>query len=85
MMARVPSYDLRVGTFGEGWWDFVPGVLAQQWSSDTPCRNCELINLCGQCPGWAQMESGDQEAPVEYLCQIAHLRAEAFGPNGAKE
>jgi hypothetical protein len=25
------------------------------------------------------MESGDQEEPVEYLCRIAHLQAEAFG------
>jgi hypothetical protein len=24
------------------------------------------------------MESGDQQKPVEYLCQVAHLRAEAF-------
>jgi radical SAM protein with 4Fe4S-binding SPASM domain len=84
-MAREPSYDLRTGTFREGWHEFIPQVLAQTWLRETPCRGCELISLCGQCPGWAQMESGDQEAPVAYLCQVAHLRAEAFGPSGAKE
>jgi len=37
--------------------------LAQTWSRETPCRSCELIALCEQCPGWAQLESGDPEAP----------------------
>jgi radical SAM protein with 4Fe4S-binding SPASM domain len=81
MMARAPSYDLRGGTFEEGWQEFMPRVLAQTWTRETPCRSCEQISLCGQCPGWAQMESGDQEAPVDYLCQIAHLRVAAFRQN----
>ena len=79
MISRVPGYDLRQGTFREGWRDFMPRVLAQKRSRETPCQNCELISLCGQCPGFAQMETGDQEEPVEYLCRIAHLRAEKFG------
>lgn len=77
-MARVPAYDLCKGTFSEGWQDFLPQVLAQRWSKETPCKGCSLISMCGQCPGWAQMENGDLEAPVEYLCQISHLRAEAL-------
>jgi radical SAM protein with 4Fe4S-binding SPASM domain len=79
MMARTPSYDLRQGTFHQGWHKFMPQVQAQKWSRNTPCSTCELIAICDQCPGWAQMESGDQEELVEYLCQIAHLRAEALG------
>lgn len=79
MMARIPNYDLRQGTFHEGWQELMPRVHAQEWSRETPCKSCELIVLCGQCPGWAQVECGDQEARVEYLCRIAHLRAEAFG------
>jgi len=31
------------------------------------------------CPVFAQLENGDPETPVDYACQIAHLRAEAFG------
>jgi radical SAM protein with 4Fe4S-binding SPASM domain len=84
MMARRPNYDLRSGTFAEGWHDFMPQVLAQTWTRETPCRDCELMTLCGQCPGWAQMETGDQEAPVAYLCEIGHLRAEAFGLDRSK-
>jgi radical SAM protein with 4Fe4S-binding SPASM domain len=85
MMSRAQSYDLRAGTFGEGWRAFLPRVRTQPWTRETRCRRCELFMLCGQCPAWAQMESGDPEAPVDYLCQIAHLRAGVFGPNGAEE
>ena len=79
MIARAPSYDLRQGTFWQGWYEFIKGVRKQKRTADTTCAHCELISLCGQCPGWAQLEYGDQEKPVEYLCQVAHLRAEAFG------
>ncbi|HAM50460.1 MAG TPA: hypothetical protein DCP92_07085 [Nitrospiraceae bacterium] len=78
-MARVPAYDLRKGTFPEGWQDFLPQMLAQRWSRETPCKRCDLISMCGQCPGWALLENGDREAPAEYLCRISHLRAEALG------
>ncbi|HNR37849.1 MAG TPA: radical SAM protein [Acidobacteriota bacterium] len=84
LMARQPAYDLRRGTFRSGWDDFMPRVRAQKWTRETPCRHCDLYALCGQCPGWALMESGDPEEPVAYLCQIAHLRAAAFGWNGGK-
>ena len=72
----------RRGAFHQAWHDFLPQVRAQQWTADTACNHCELIAMCGQCPGWARMETGDQEARVSYLCQVAHLRAEALGLNG---
>lgn len=79
IISRFPSYDLRQGSFQKGWREFIPEVRAQKWIRETPCKTCELISLCGQCPGFAQMENADQEEPVQYLCQIANLRAEAFG------
>ena len=84
MMARQPGYDLRQGTFREGWREFLPRVRAQQRTVETACQRCELVTLCGQCPGWGQMEAGDQEAPVAYLCEVAHRRAEALGLNGTQ-
>lgn len=78
MMSRVPSYDLLRGSFKEAWYSFIPDVLSKKWSQDTPCRSCNLIALCGQCAGLAQIEHGDPERPVDYLCRIAHLRAEKF-------
>ena len=43
------------------------------------CVDSDLRFICDQCPGWSQLEYGDPEIPVDYLCQVAHLRAEAFG------
>lgn len=83
VMSRDPAYDLQNGTFLKGWNDLFPQVLTQKWSRETPCKSCELIALCGQCPGWAMAEHNDCERPVEYLCNIAHLRAEAFGIKNA--
>jgi radical SAM protein with 4Fe4S-binding SPASM domain len=80
IMSRQPGYDLRRGTFRRGWYEFIGAVREQKRSADSRCAHCQLLALCGQCPGWAQLEHGDQEKPVEYLCQVAHLRAEALMP-----
>ncbi|MEA3432199.1 MAG: radical SAM protein [candidate division WOR-3 bacterium] len=81
ILSRSPNYNLRKGSFQKGWYDFIPKVRAQKLKGEYKCDKCELYSLCGQCPGWAQLENGDPEMPVEYLCQIAHLRAEAFEIN----
>jgi hypothetical protein len=31
------------------------------------------------CPANGELENGDQESPVEFLCHVAHLRAAAIG------
>lgn len=79
MVAREPSFDLRQGNFRTGWENFIPEVLSQQWCKSSPCKECKINVFCGQCPGMSQMEHGDQEALVEYLCEIGHRRAKAFG------
>jgi radical SAM protein with 4Fe4S-binding SPASM domain len=78
IISRTPSYSLPQGSFKEGWYDFIPKILAQKVRGDYKCMKCDLLALCGQCPGWSQLENGDPETPVEYLCQIAHLRAAVF-------
>ena len=78
IMARHQSYDLRKGSFSDGWNNFLRDVRFQPPQGDYPCNQCELLPMCGQCPGWAYFESGDQEKPVDFLCQVAHLRAKAF-------
>lgn len=78
IMSRYKSYDLLQDSFHKGWYNSFPQFLKQKPKSDYKCGQCELLSLCGQCPGWAWLEHGNPEASVEYLCQIAHLRAEAF-------
>jgi len=45
----------------------------------TKCMQCRIQSLCGMCPANGEMENGDRESPVEFLCNVAHLRAAAIG------
>jgi len=45
----------------------------------TKCVECRIQSLCGMCPANGEMENGDRESPVEFLCHVAHLRAASLG------
>jgi radical SAM protein with 4Fe4S-binding SPASM domain len=75
MMARRPTYDLLQGSFQEGWEQVLGAALRKKRTLDTPCRTCTVGALCTQCPGWSQLVHGDDETPVEYVCEMGRLRA----------
>ena len=78
-MARSPAYDLKSGSFASGWNEFLPELRKQRFSKGNMCKDCDIVSICEQCPGWALLEHGDPQARLEYLCRVAHLRAKAFG------
>ncbi len=78
MIDRNASYDLRKGSFKEGWEEFLWRIRSQEHSDKYECASCNLRIMCTQCPAYAQMESGDPEKRVPFLCQLAHLRAKTF-------
>lgn len=45
----------------------------------TKCAQCRIQSLCGMCPANGEMENGDRESPVSFLCHVAHLRAAVLG------
>lgn len=45
----------------------------------TKCAQCNIQSLCGMCPANGELENGDRESPVAFLCHVAHLRAAAIG------
>jgi radical SAM protein with 4Fe4S-binding SPASM domain len=45
----------------------------------TKCVQCRIKSLCGMCPANGEMENGDRESPVDFLCHVAHLRAAVIG------
>jgi radical SAM protein with 4Fe4S-binding SPASM domain len=45
----------------------------------TKCVECRIQSLCGMCPANGEMENGDKESPVKFLCNVAHLRAATIG------
>jgi len=73
-----PTYDLRKGSFQQGWDAFSASVLAQQSSRMTKCSRCGIKSMCGMCPASGSLEGLDPETPVDFLCRTAHLRAYAL-------
>ncbi len=73
MMARRPSYDLLRGSF-DGGWGMLGAELSRQRSKPSRCTDCDVGVLCNQCPGWSQLVHGDDETPVDYICEIGRLR-----------
>ena len=71
------GYDLRKGNFKEGWEEFLLNVSRKKASRKTKCLTCELRSMCGMCPANGVLECGDAEEPVDFLCQVAHLRSYA--------
>jgi len=78
IMARKEGYNLRKGSFKDGWNSLIASLKGKRASPENKCRTCNLYYICGNCPGWSQSEIGVDEGPVDYLCEVARRRAEAF-------
>lgn len=79
LISRHYGHNLREKGFREGFYDYFPTLRALKRERPTRCRSCDLVSACRTCPGTSLLEHGDRETPVDYLCDITHLRAEAFG------
>jgi molybdenum cofactor biosynthesis enzyme MoaA len=49
------------------------------------CAGCFLKGLCEQCPAKSWVEHGVLDAPISYLCEMAHAQARYLGWLGANE
>ncbi len=76
-LSRRHSFSLKEGEFTEGWNDFFPKLRARKWQNNDACSRCNLMSMCGNCPGAAEMETGDIEGLIPHFCEITHLRAHA--------
>jgi radical SAM protein with 4Fe4S-binding SPASM domain len=79
VLSHQESYDMRGGSFRKGWEGELGRIRARQRTKTTICSRCRIQSLCGMCPANAELETGDAETPVDFLCQVAHLRAYALG------
>ena len=73
------AYDLRRGNFRDGWENFLLKLRQKKITRLTKCVDCEIKAMCGMCPANGELENRDAEKPVDFLCQVAHLRAKALG------
>jgi radical SAM protein with 4Fe4S-binding SPASM domain len=79
VLSTKDTYDLREGTFETGWREFLSKVRAKPATRLTKCSGCAIRELCSTCAATAELEHGDAETPVDYFCEVAHLRAHAVG------
>ena len=77
-MSQDDAYDLRQGHFEQGWQETLYKLRQKRITRQTKCVTCGIRSMCGMCPANAQLECMDPETPVDFLCQVAHLRAYAF-------
>lgn len=84
-LARDEYFDLRRGSFGEGWNGIIRELRSRRPDKPHRCGSCSLRSLCGCCPGRASLETGDPGGSIEYLCRVASLRAQEFGNTAIKE
>jgi len=78
VLSHVDEYNVRDGSVREGWETFLRGVRAKKATRITKCTRCALKSFCGSCAANAELEEGDAETPVDFMCKTAHLRAEVF-------
>jgi len=79
VLSHQQAYDLRSGSLREGWDNFLLQARNRQRTRPSKCHACRITSLCSMCPANGELENGDPESPVEFLCQVAHLRAMALG------
>ena len=79
VISHVDTYDLRTGSFREGWEKFLSNVRRKKITRVTKCTACGMRSMCTSCPATAELEhGGDPEEPVDFFCHVTHLRAYAL-------
>jgi radical SAM protein with 4Fe4S-binding SPASM domain len=77
VLSHVDKYNIRDG-FREGWEQYLLDVRMRNITRPTKCTGCGIKSMCGMCAANGELENGDAESPVDFLCQVAHLRAETL-------
>jgi radical SAM protein with 4Fe4S-binding SPASM domain len=79
VISHQQGYNIREGSFKQGWDGRLQEIRTQPRTRATICDGCRIQSLCSMCPANGELENGDPESPVEFLCQVAHLRAYTLG------
>jgi len=79
VISQHTPYNVREGGFRKGWDMALQATRSKQRTRPSKCSSCQIQSLCGMCPANGELENNDPESPVEFLWQVAHLRAMALG------
>lgn len=78
MMMVKDGFSLREHGLAWAWEVGIAAAVGREKDFPLPCDDCELVNLCGQCPAWSILEHGDERKELTYLCDVAKERAKGF-------
>jgi radical SAM protein with 4Fe4S-binding SPASM domain len=78
-ISQQETFDVRKDGLRHSWEHSLRDVRTRKRTRDTKCVQCRIQSLCGMCPANGELENGDQESPVSFLCNAAHLRAVVLG------
>lgn len=74
-LMRKPNFNLRKGSFKQGFYTLYPKIRSRRYRTDSKCKDCKIFYLCSQCPALAKLENGHPENPIGYFCELAHKRS----------
>jgi radical SAM protein with 4Fe4S-binding SPASM domain len=79
LISQQETFSVRDLGIKPVWEDSLLRLRSRKRTRITKCVECRIQSLCGMCPANGELENGDRETPVEFLCNVAHLRAAAIG------
>jgi radical SAM protein with 4Fe4S-binding SPASM domain len=79
VLSHQEMYDVRSGSLREGWDHFLLNVRKRKTTRPTKCTTCRIRSVCSMCAATGELENGDAESPVDFMCEVAHLRVAALG------
>jgi radical SAM protein with 4Fe4S-binding SPASM domain len=79
VISQQETFSIRGRGVKQVWEESLLELRTRKRTRVTKCIACRIQSLCGMCPANGEMENGDRESPVEFLCHVAHLRAAAVG------
>jgi radical SAM protein with 4Fe4S-binding SPASM domain len=74
LMVRKIAYPLATGSFRQGWEEVLPRLREVTLDPHSKCFGCRHRLVCEYCPGFFELESGDDRIPPEFLCALGRLR-----------
>ncbi len=79
VISQQETFSIRGSSVRTVWEESLRRMRGRKRTRITKCVECRIQSLCAMCPANGELESGDRESPVDFLCQVAHLRAMAVG------
>jgi radical SAM protein with 4Fe4S-binding SPASM domain len=79
VISQQETFSIRGAGVKAVWEESLLRLRNRKRTQVTKCIQCKIHSLCGMCPANGELENGDRESPVEFLCHVAHLRASAIG------